>query len=109
MKSASSSLRKVLLSPSFSDFDLDNGSVDMMDEDAISNFSIRVKISLTVWDFILPATPSLPAVIGVSWNHAYRKVKIMFLSLSFSLFFYCLSIVICLFHSLFCTLLNFSH
>ncbi|XP_075484289.1 uncharacterized protein LOC142524274 isoform X6 [Primulina tabacum] len=44
----------------------DNGSVDMMDEDAISNLSIRVKLSLTVWDFILPVTPSLPAVIGIS-------------------------------------------
>ncbi|KAK6115368.1 hypothetical protein DH2020_007637 [Rehmannia glutinosa] len=66
VNSASSSLRRVLLSPLFSDFCLDNGSVDMMDEDAISNLSIRVKISLTVWDFILPATPSVPAVIGIS-------------------------------------------
>lgn len=66
MKSASSSLRKVLRLPSFSDLHLDNGSVDMMEEDAISNLSIRVKISLTVWDFILPVMPSLPAVIGVS-------------------------------------------
>lgn len=66
MKSASSSLRKVLRLPSFSDLHLDNGSVDMMEEDAISNLSIRVKLSLTVWDFILPVTPSLPAVIGIS-------------------------------------------
>ncbi|XP_073119920.1 uncharacterized protein [Henckelia pumila] len=66
VKSASSSLKKLLLSPSFSDFYSDNGSVDMMDEDAISNLSVRVKLSLTVWDFILPATPSLPAVIGIS-------------------------------------------
>lgn len=43
----------------------------MMDEDAISNLSVRVKLSLTVWDFILPATPSLPAVIGVSCIFAY--------------------------------------
>lgn len=66
VKSASSSLRKVLRLPSFSDLHLDNGSVDMMDEDAISNLSIRVKLSLTVWDFMLPVTPSLPAVIGIS-------------------------------------------
>ncbi|EYU45131.1 hypothetical protein ABFS82_03G056700 [Erythranthe guttata] len=66
MKSASSSLRRVLLSPPFSDLYSDDGSVDMMDEDAISNLSVRVKISLTVWDFVLPATPSLPAVIGIS-------------------------------------------
>ncbi|XP_052201492.1 uncharacterized protein LOC127807569 isoform X2 [Diospyros lotus] len=66
VKSATTSLRRVLLSPSFSDFFSDNGSVDMMDEDAISNLSIRLKLSLTVWDFILPTTPSLPAVIGIS-------------------------------------------
>jgi hypothetical protein len=66
VKSASTSLRRVLLSPSFSEFFSDNGPVDIMDEDAISNLSIRVKLHLTVWDFILPATPSLPAVFGVS-------------------------------------------
>ncbi|XP_042046714.1 uncharacterized protein LOC121792721 [Salvia splendens] len=66
VKCASSSLRKVLEMPSFSDLYLDNGSGDMMEEDAISNFSIRVKMSLTVWDFVLPVTPSLPAVIGIS-------------------------------------------
>ncbi|PIN06974.1 hypothetical protein CDL12_20462 [Handroanthus impetiginosus] len=66
VKSVTSSLRRVLLYPSFSEFSLDNGSEDMMDEDAVSNLSIRVKLSLTVWDFTLPATPSLPAVIGVS-------------------------------------------
>ncbi|KAB1220564.1 hypothetical protein CJ030_MR3G015817 [Morella rubra] len=66
MKSASTSIRRVLLSPSFSEFFSDNGPVDMMDEDAISNLSVRVKLHLTVWDFILPATPSLPAVFGIS-------------------------------------------
>lgn len=67
MKSATTSLRRVLLSPLFSEFS-DNGPVDMMDEDAISNLPIRVKINLTVWDFVLPSTPSLPAVFGVSLN-----------------------------------------
>ncbi|KAL7261978.1 hypothetical protein ACSBR1_000383 [Camellia fascicularis] len=66
VKTATTSLRRVLLSPSFSDFFSDNGPVDMMDEDAISNLSIRLKLSLTVWDFVLPVTPSLPAVIGIS-------------------------------------------
>ncbi|XP_057973371.1 uncharacterized protein LOC131161554 [Malania oleifera] len=66
VKSASASLRRVLLSPSFSEFSADNGPVDLMDEDAISNLSIRLKLSLTVWDFALPATPSLPAVFGIS-------------------------------------------
>ncbi|MFS7892628.1 hypothetical protein Hanom_Chr00s000686g01655001 [Helianthus anomalus] len=63
-KSATTTLRRVLLSPSFSDFFSENGPLDMMDEDA--NLSIRVKLSLTVWDFVLPTTPSLPAVIGIS-------------------------------------------
>ncbi|XVE56016.1 hypothetical protein DITRI_Ditri03aG0203300 [Diplodiscus trichospermus] len=66
VKSATTSLRRVLLSPSFSEFFSDNGTVDMMDEDALSNLSVRVKLSLTVWDFIIPTTPSLPAVFGIS-------------------------------------------
>ncbi|KAL6995660.1 hypothetical protein U1Q18_005794, partial [Sarracenia purpurea var. burkii] len=66
VKSATTSLGRVLQSPSFSDFFSDNGLVDMMDEDAISNLAIRLKLTLTVWDFVLPATPSLPAVIGIS-------------------------------------------
>ncbi|XP_022768924.1 uncharacterized protein LOC111312686 isoform X4 [Durio zibethinus] len=66
VKSATTSLRRVLLSPSFSEFFSDNGLVDMMDEDAISNLSVRVKLSLTVWDFIIPTTPSLPAVFAIS-------------------------------------------
>lgn len=61
VKCASTSLKRVLESPSFSDLFSEN---DMMDEDA--NLSIRLKISLTVWDFVLPETPSLPAVIGIS-------------------------------------------
>ncbi|KAL4559460.1 hypothetical protein LXL04_031598 [Taraxacum kok-saghyz] len=66
VKSATTTLRRVLLSPSFSDFFSENGPTDMMDEDAKANFSIRLKLSLTVWDFVLPETPSLPAVIGIS-------------------------------------------
>ncbi|XVE69920.1 hypothetical protein DITRI_Ditri10aG0030100 [Diplodiscus trichospermus] len=66
MKSATASLRRVLLSPSFSELFSVNGPADMMDEDVISNLSVRVKLSLTIWDFIIPATPSLPAVFGIS-------------------------------------------
>lgn len=69
MKSATTSLRRILLSPSFSEFFSDNGSVDVMEEDAISSLSLRVKLNLTVWEFVLPETPSLPAVIGVSSTH----------------------------------------
>ncbi|KAL9446049.1 hypothetical protein AB3S75_013845 [Citrus x aurantiifolia] len=65
-KSTATTLRRVIFSPLFSEFFSDNGPIDMMDEDAISNLSVRVKLSLTVWDFTLPATPSLPAVIGIS-------------------------------------------
>lgn len=67
MRSVSTSLRRILLSPSFSEFSSDDGLEDVMDEDTISNLSLRVKVNLTVWDFILPTTPSLPAVIGVSF------------------------------------------
>ncbi|EXB62302.1 hypothetical protein L484_022190 [Morus notabilis] len=70
VKSATTSLRRVLLSPLFSEFS-DNGPVDMMDEDAISNLPIRVKINLTVWDFVLPSTPSLPAVFGSQGPNRY--------------------------------------
>ncbi|KAE8690360.1 hypothetical protein F3Y22_tig00110895pilonHSYRG00149 [Hibiscus syriacus] len=66
VKSATTSLKRALFSPSFSEFFSDNGPVDMMDEDAISNLSVRVKLSLTVWDFVIPTTPSLPAVFGIS-------------------------------------------
>lgn len=66
VKSATLNLRQVLLSPPFSTLFSENGAGDMMDEDATSSRSIRVKISLTVWDFTLPATPSLPAVFGIS-------------------------------------------
>lgn len=38
----------------------------MMEEDALTNLSVCLKLSVTVWDFILPRTPSLPAVFGVS-------------------------------------------
>lgn len=67
MKSATATLRGVLQTPSLSEFFSDNGPIDMMDEDIVSNLSVRVKLRLTVWDFILPATPSLPAVFGVSY------------------------------------------
>ncbi|XP_074279252.1 uncharacterized protein LOC141604696 isoform X2 [Silene latifolia] len=65
-KSVSSNLNRVLLSPSFSEFLTDNGTADMMEEDSTLSRSVQVKISLTVWDFTLPITPSLPAVIGIS-------------------------------------------
>jgi hypothetical protein len=66
IKCASSSLRRILFSPSFSEFISTNGSTDMMEEDVVSNLSLRIKLRLTVWEFIIPVTPSLPAVIGVS-------------------------------------------
>lgn len=69
MKSATTSLRRILLSPSFSEFLSDSGSVDVMEEDAISTLSLRVRLNLTVWEFVLPETPSLPAVFGVSSTH----------------------------------------
>ncbi|KAK8943817.1 hypothetical protein KSP40_PGU007439 [Platanthera guangdongensis] len=65
-KYAASVLRRVLLSPMFREFSSDNGSTEMMDEDALTNLCLQLKISITVWDFTLPITPSFPAVIGIS-------------------------------------------
>lgn len=65
-KYATSVLRGVLLSPIFREFSSDSGSTEMMDEDALTNLCLQLKISITVWDFTLPITPSLPAVIGIS-------------------------------------------
>ncbi|RHN70991.1 hypothetical protein MtrunA17_Chr3g0141451 [Medicago truncatula] len=66
VKSTTLSLGRILLSPSFSEFSSENGSADVMEEDAISNLSLRLKLNLTVWEFVLPETPSLPAVFGIS-------------------------------------------
>ncbi|XP_058785328.1 uncharacterized protein LOC131660173 isoform X3 [Vicia villosa] len=66
LKSSTISLRRILLSPSFSEFSSENDSPDVMEEDAISSLSLRLKLNLTVWEFVLPETPSLPAVFGVS-------------------------------------------
>lgn len=78
------------MSPSFSDFSIDNGPMDM-EEDAISNFSIRLKLSLTVWDFVLPETPSLPAVIGVScqvYSCIYMMLSVIIIFLLYFSFFF---------------------
>ncbi|KAL5704531.1 hypothetical protein ACHQM5_022943 [Ranunculus cassubicifolius] len=66
VKSATTSLRRVLLSPTFIDCSPENVQVDLMEEDAYTNLSVRVKLNVTVWEFTLPVTPSLPAVFGVS-------------------------------------------
>ncbi|KAL9265374.1 hypothetical protein AKJ16_DCAP14999 [Drosera capensis] len=75
VRSATSNLRQALLSPFFSEFLSDNGPVDLMDEDedAISNRSVHVKLNVTVWDFTLPLTPSLPAV----FDYVRREVGIL--------------------------------
>ncbi|KAI3910353.1 hypothetical protein MKW92_046744 [Papaver armeniacum] len=65
-KMANTDLKRILASPTFSECSLDNSVVDMMDEDGFTNLSVCIKISVTVWDFTLPTTPSLPAVFGIS-------------------------------------------
>ncbi|KAH7405124.1 hypothetical protein KP509_15G057500 [Ceratopteris richardii] len=44
---------------------LGSRSMDV-DDDASLSYAVRVKLSVTVWDFVIPITPSLPAVFGVS-------------------------------------------
>ncbi|XP_024529573.1 uncharacterized protein LOC9655857 [Selaginella moellendorffii] len=39
-----------------------NGKMEIDEE----SLSLKLKISITVWDFVLPVTPTLPAVFGVS-------------------------------------------
>lgn len=53
------------MSPSFSEFC--PGYSDVMEEDVVTNLSVRLKLCVTVWEFTLPLTPSLPAVFGVSF------------------------------------------
>jgi len=69
----------VLDNPAPQDCQENNGFGDMMDEDVMNNVSVRLKLSLTVWDFTLPVTPSLPAVFGVSWQYSFYYVPFPFL------------------------------
>ncbi|KAL5199185.1 hypothetical protein ABZP36_002697 [Zizania latifolia] len=66
LASTSTTLRRMLVLPSFQDCQENNGLGDMMEEDVMNNVAVRLKLSLTVWDFTLPLTPSLPAVFGIS-------------------------------------------
>ncbi|XP_042492086.1 uncharacterized protein LOC122071754 isoform X2 [Macadamia integrifolia] len=66
LKSLSTALRRVILSPTFTEIASDNGPMDMMVEDAFTSLSVHLRLSVTVWDFVLPLTPSLPAVVGIS-------------------------------------------
>ena len=58
-------LQQILQSPLLSATCGDFGKMEI-DEESQSPPCIRVQFSITVWDFILPITPSLPAVVGVS-------------------------------------------
>lgn len=62
--------------PALQDCQESNGFGDMMDEDVMNNVSVRLKLSLTIWDFTLPVTPSLPAVFGVSWQYSFLLCSI---------------------------------
>jgi hypothetical protein len=70
----------LLVLPAFQDCQENNGFGDMMDEDVMNNVAVRVKLSLTVWDFTLPLTPSLPAVFGVSWQYSLLVCSIILVS-----------------------------
>lgn len=60
-------LHQVLQSPLLSVSCGDFGKMEI-DEESQSPPCVRVRFSITVWDFILPITPSLPAVFGVSFH-----------------------------------------
>ena len=57
--------------PALQDCQENNEFGDMMDEDVINNISVRLKLSLTVWDFTLPVTPTLPVVFGLAWQNSF--------------------------------------
>ncbi|PWZ41502.1 Guanine deaminase [Zea mays] len=65
LTSASTILRRLLDNPALQDCQENNEFGDMMDEDVINNISVRLKLSLIVWDFTLLVTPSLLAVFAV--------------------------------------------
>ncbi|CAN6459155.1 unnamed protein product [Victoria cruziana] len=67
VQTTSATLKKILQMPAFSKFSADSGPVEIMDDDTSTDFSVCIKLKVTVWDFVLPITPSLPAVFG-SWE-----------------------------------------
>lgn len=44
----------------------EQGKMDI-DEEYNTTLAVRLKFSLTVWDYVIPVTPTLPAVFGVSF------------------------------------------
>lgn len=64
LRAITAGLKRLLQAPLLS-ASSENGSMDM-DGDSQEASAIRVKLSITVWDFVLPVTPSLPAVFGIS-------------------------------------------
>jgi hypothetical protein len=66
LRAITAGLKRLLQAPLLS-ASSENGSMDM-DGDSQEASAIRVKLSITVWDFVLPVTPSLPAVFGVSFH-----------------------------------------
>ncbi|KAG0565178.1 hypothetical protein KC19_8G170500 [Ceratodon purpureus] len=65
LQSICEGLHQVLQSPLLSASCGDFGKMEI-DEESQSPPCIRVQFSITVWDFVLPTTPSLPAVVGIS-------------------------------------------
>ncbi|KAG6554402.1 hypothetical protein Mapa_004319 [Marchantia paleacea] len=43
----------------------EQGKMDI-DEEYNTTLAVRLKFSLTVWDYVIPVTPTLPAVFGIS-------------------------------------------
>lgn len=65
LRSICEGLHQVLQSPLLSAGCEDFGKMEI-DEEFQASPSVQVQFSITVWDFVLPITPSLPAVFGVS-------------------------------------------
>lgn len=65
LRSICEGLHQVLQSPLLSAGCEDFGKMEI-DEEFQASPSVQVQFSITVWDFVLPITPSLPAVFGIS-------------------------------------------
>jgi hypothetical protein len=58
-------LQELIQSPPLAANCGETGKMDI-DEECKTSLAVRLGVHITVWEFVLPITPSLPAVFGVS-------------------------------------------
>ncbi|KAL2642237.1 hypothetical protein R1flu_009824 [Riccia fluitans] len=65
IKATAEELEQLIQSNLFNSNRAEQGTMEI-DDEYNASLAVRLKYSLTVWDYVLPLTPTLPAVIGVS-------------------------------------------